>query len=212
MPKGNCVFLILLPLLNFTPYSSAQIHHHPATTDSTALKAESAEVVFLRGKQLWEEGFLERAKDEWEKVVENDSAYASSRYYIGQYYWGTKEYGKAEEYFLTALGVHQDAETLVSLARCQIRLGELEQAEENLEKALDFNRRSFTAKLGLAEVYLQRNELDKAEGLVREVLLLKKDEPHGYYLLGRLAEAGGDYDSAVNYYRTGINFAFQNDR
>jgi len=52
---------------------------------------------------------------------------------------------------------------------------------------------------GLAENYVKRGQIDKAESIYRKILSRTKDKARGYYLLGRLYDGQGNEKKAAQY-------------
>jgi Tfp pilus assembly protein PilF len=162
------------------------------------------------GKKLWDEGFQDRAREQWELSIENDSSFALPWISLTRFYLTLDDVSSAKSNVDNAMKIAISSEALILSARCNIILGNLENAEENLEAALDINRMSIEAKLGLAEVYLGYGEIDDARSLVNEVILLEKANPRAYYLLGRAAELQGDVAKANELFKKALDIIYKN--
>jgi Tfp pilus assembly protein PilF len=156
---------------------------------------------FQAGKKLWDDGFLERAKTEWEKALQADSSNTPANLYLARYYLRIGEPDVAEEYLRFVLEKEETPEALILMARSYLRQGDLDQSEEYANRALDANRRSPEAKLTLAEIYLEQNDLSESEAYIQEVMLITKHNPKAYYLMGRIAEVQGNPAEAIENYR-----------
>ncbi len=167
-------------------------------TDDTAARH------FQAGKKLWDDGFPERAREEWEKSLQADSTYTPGHFYLGKYYLRAGEPEPALKHLQFALQEEATPEALILAARACLLQGDLDQAENYADRALDANRRSPEAKLTLAEIYLEENDLAESEAFVQEVMLISKRNPKAYYLLGRIAEAKGDMEQALVNYRRAL--------
>jgi tetratricopeptide (TPR) repeat protein len=159
---------------------------------------------FHAGKQLWDEGLQERAREAWMSALKADSLCLEARLYLGRYYLRLGDIDSAQAHFQVANANKPSAESLRLLAQCRIQTGDLRKAEEYLEDALDLNRRSSDSKLALAEVYLLQGDLEESRSMVDEVMAMTKDNPRGYYLLGRIAETEGDLPAALEQYRRAL--------
>jgi tetratricopeptide (TPR) repeat protein len=176
------------------------------TETSTEGSFDSAAIRhFHAGKKLWDNGFLERAHNEWKESIKRDSIYTQPRIYLGKYYLQIDEIENAKAQFEIALDLEETSEILTLLSRSEILLGDLENAETHIEQALDLNRRSSEAKLTLAEIYILQGDSFEAESLIDEVKLLNSNHPRVYYLLGRISESAGDSQEAIRNYRRALD-------
>ncbi|HEX03655.1 MAG TPA: tetratricopeptide repeat protein, partial [Bacteroidetes bacterium] len=158
---------------------------------------------------LWDEGFQDRAREQWELSIEKDPSFALPWISLTRFYLALDDVSSAKSKVDNAMKIAISYEALILSARCNIILGNLENAEENLEAALDINRMSIEAKLGLAEVYLGYGEIADATSLVNEVLLMEKTNSRAYYLLGRAAELQGDIAKANELFKMALEIIFK---
>ncbi|GBE28995.1 tetratricopeptide repeat protein [bacterium BMS3Bbin04] len=161
------------------------------------------------GNKLWDEGFQDRAREQWELSIEKDPSFTLPWISLTRFYLALDDVSSAKSKVDNAMKIAISYEALILSARCNIILGNLENAEENLEAALDINRMSIEAKLGLAEVYLGYGEIADATSLVNEVLLMEKTNSRAYYLLGRAAELQGDIAKANELFKMALEIIFK---
>jgi tetratricopeptide (TPR) repeat protein len=90
-------------------------------------------------------------------------------------------------------------------ARVHLLLAELHRAREEFGLAeseylqvLKLDKTNTAAYVGLADVYFQNSDDEKAFRLVKEALNLEASSPEGNYLLGRILLRRGQYDEAVS--------------
>jgi len=156
------------------------------------------------GQRHWQDGFPERAKEVWDKVLEKEPDYPNAHLALTRYFLKMGDLPAAIEHVEKPIATNPSEEAWLLAARARLLSEDLKGAEEAAENALDLNRRSFDAKLTLAEVYLAENWLEEAEELVLEVRMMKKDSPRALYLSGRIAEARGDLQEAIKLYREAL--------
>lgn len=77
-----------------------------------------------------------------------------------------------------------------------LREGEVDQAETNLKRALEFDRRHALANLGMAAVYERREDYERAEDHYRTALRSDSRNPYVQTSLGALLCRRGAFDEA----------------
>jgi tetratricopeptide (TPR) repeat protein len=153
------------------------------------------------GQKHWHAGFVDRAREAWENALKLNPELMDARVYLARYFLKTGNADTAATILETPLANSPDCDTWLLDAEIKMTMGDLDAAEAAAESALDLNRRSFDAKLMLAEIYLERGWPEDAQDLVKEVRLLRKEDPRAAYLLGRAAEQQGNMELAIQFYR-----------
>jgi len=86
----------------------------------------------------------------------------------------------------------------------QLTAGDLPAALASFEAALELNPRGAAARTGKGIVLARRGELELAEKVLREALVLNPDPTRTHYELGRIYQQQGDYQRAIDEFKQGI--------
>ena len=146
----------------------SKIHH----LDNAQHHLQLADIYFQQGK-------LEKAQHEYEEAYKRDKEDPDIRAHLGQC---LLRQGKADEALELLQKVaaedpkHDYGFTLMALAETHMRLGSNDSAIQIWEMVLE-NHSYPRAKVQLAELYLQKNEVDKAEGILKETLADEQYSP-----------------------------------
>lgn len=84
----------------------------------------------------------------------------------------------------------------VELARVHLQLGRDDEARVAFERALDIDRESFTAALGLGALLLRMGDLDLASKWTIQALALAPHDPRSLFQLGLLRVRKGEFAAA----------------
>ncbi|MFN2409689.1 MAG: tetratricopeptide repeat protein [Halomonas sp.] len=94
-----------------------------------------------------------------------------------------------------------DVRFLLLLAQAEIRLDNLDAAQQQTDALLDRHTGSDALRVALAQLYLDEGHTDPAQRLLQP-LMGQDDTPNlAYYLLGVIAQSKDDTDNALLYYR-----------
>ncbi len=96
--------------------------------------------------------------------------------------------------------VSPSAESLTLEGRAHGVSGDHAEAENLFNKAIVLNPSYAPAHLNLAKIYLQRNDLSRAEQRLRETILFDERLFEAYFLLAPLVTARGEIESALQLY------------
>lgn len=152
-----------------------------------ALKAEprSVEANNMMGVLLQQEGSpsnVAKAEAYFKKAIATDPNYAQARNNYGVYLNGRKRYSEAVEQLQVAgaaLGYEGRGAALENLGRTYVQLGDTVNAEKVFKQALQANRDSAIARLELAEIFLQKNQIREASNLYSDYLNLLGSQKQG---------------------------------
>jgi Tfp pilus assembly protein PilF len=100
---------------------------------------------------------------------------ASENYFFnsGNSYFRKENYAEAAKLYALATKVDPTfAAGWDLLARAEFRMGDIKNSEQHWHRALQMKPDLIESKLGLSNIYLRRNELDKAERLLNQCALL----------------------------------------
>lgn len=140
-------------------------------TDSKSVEANN-----MMGVLLQQEGSasnLLKAETYFKRAVSLDPTDAQVRNNYGVYLSGRKRYPEAVTQFKVAgatLGYDGRAAALENLGRTYVQVNDSVNAEKTFKQALQANRESLIARLELAEIFLQKNQLRDASGIYNDYL------------------------------------------
>ncbi len=141
------------------------------STDSKSIEANN-----MMGVLLQQEGSASNmllAETYFKRAVAIDPTYAQARNNYGVYLNGRKRYNEAIVQLKVAgatLGYDGRGAALENLGRTYVQVNDLVNAEKTFRQALQANRDSLIAKLELAEIFLQKNQLRDASGIYNDYL------------------------------------------
>lgn len=191
-----------------------------------ALKTDpnSVDANNMMGVLLQQEGSpsnMAKAESYFKRAISIDPNYAQARNNYGVYLSGRKRYQEAIAQFSVAgaaLGYEGRAAALENLGRTYVQVNDPVNAEKTFKQALQANRDSAIAKLELADLFLQKNQVREASGLYNDYLRSigsQKQGARALWLGIRIARAerdtirmknfinqlGADYPSSTEYQR-----------
>ncbi len=140
-------------------------------TDSKSVEANN-----MMGVLLQQEGSasnLLKAETYFKRAVSLDPTDAQVRNNYGVYLSGRKRYPEAVTQFKVAaatLGYDGRAAALENLGRTYVQVNDTVNAEKTFKQALQANRDSLIARLELAEIFMQKNQLRDASGIYNDYL------------------------------------------
>jgi len=112
---------------------------------------------------------------------------------------------EAEGELLKALELDpQNIDARLDLADLCLRLDRIDEASRYIDEALAIDARRRRAKLLRGITLFRQNRLDEAEAILTEALVLNPDPARTHYYLGRINEARGDKDKAIEHYRQSL--------
>lgn len=192
--------------------------------EALATAPGSVEANNMMGVLLQQEGSpsnVAKAEAYFKRAISLDPQYAQARNNYGVYLSGRKRYPEALAQFReagAALGYEGRTAALENLGRTYLQVNDMQNAEQAFKQALQANRDSVIAKLELAEIFLQRNQIQEASALYNDYLRQIGSQQQGarsLWLGIRIARAerdtirmknfinqlGADYPSSAEYQR-----------
>jgi len=107
-------------------------------------------------------------------------------------------YSEAAKSLATAQQLHMDDPTLLyAMARVQMDAGQLEPAEQSMQKYLEQRPGDASAHYGLGRIYQLGMQFDKARAEFRESIRLQPVQSESWYQLGDIALKQQQYDEAL---------------
>jgi len=98
----------------------------------------------------------------------------------------------------------ESKEKYLELAFCQRKIGEHDKAIQSLDKAAKAGADALAVNCSKAAVYRIKGDLDSASKILKTCENYQKVSAVYHYTLGRHMQAQGDYDAAVENYKTAV--------
>ncbi|MFB6291565.1 MAG: tetratricopeptide repeat protein [Candidatus Bipolaricaulia bacterium] len=159
------------------------------------------------GDLLRKMGNYDGAIKQYKKALEIDSKVTRARLKLANTYMDNGNYELAEEEFNRVLDTH--SENFKALEG----LGDLFKERKQFKKAISYyrsaleQRPSVSARLDLAEVYLEKGDLEEAKSQFNEVIINHPYEARAYLGLGKVYEKENAKQKALTQYREGLSRA-----
>lgn len=115
--------------------------------------------------------------------------------------------GRNDEAIRKLIKAKECKEKFVYLAFALRRMGQFDEAIENLQKATDYEADTLSITLEKAATYRCASDFDAAARELKGCANFEKVSAGYHYQLGRLAEARGLYDEAMDNYKTALELA-----
>ncbi|MEW6380224.1 MAG: tetratricopeptide repeat protein [bacterium] len=159
-------------------------------SDQERMVLEKATLTALQGK-------LKTAKTICTTVLQGNQSNVDARFLLGKILLKLGEMEQAELHLNQVVVARPElGEAQVLLAQCQLSSRKDSLAEETLRKSLRFNPSDLTVRMELADVYLQRENPQKAIKVLDDGLALKPDEANLLGKRGAIKRAQKDYTGA----------------
>lgn len=106
-----------------------------------------------------------------------------------------------------------DFQGLMKLGMIQIRNNQKDKGMKNLEAAYEKNKGNVELKIKLAETYARGDDeqINKAEKMLQEALILNKGSGDAFAALGRIYERKEKVDDAINAYHRALQLPHSNN-
>lgn len=139
-------------------------------------KPKDVKSLYNRGRAYEELGNLEKAKNDFLKVLDIDGDNLNANLSMGQYWYGKKDYNKALAFLDKVIVVDGRVSMAYLLkGRCYHQRAEFKEAKENYDLAIEFDKKNGEAFLyrGALKVALNQmrgacNDLNRAKALGAE--------------------------------------------
>lgn len=167
--------------------------------------SEDAQSCYLAGRVALAVDDYDLAKENFQKVIEEDSGYQQAV----QIYEAYLERGMEADgtvYLEQALKTSpSDAKGRCEQGKIYYYMEDFDNAEKRLSEAVDGGNTE--AMIFLGEVYLSKNDLESARASYEDYIQEEEDAAQGYNGLALCDLAEGDYESALNNIQNGIQQA-----
>ena len=134
----------------------------------------------------------EKAKNEYEKILEIDPSNDMAHYNIGSVYYNLKDEMNAEKKWKKAIECEKEI----------VKAKEERASDEEQTFLLTVVKKpiSLRAHIALGSLYLEQDLVDKAIKEFKEACALDPNNPKPYYKLGEIYQGRGDKEKAIYYY------------
>jgi tetratricopeptide (TPR) repeat protein len=157
---------------------------------------------FLRGKY-----FYDLSIKFMESSLENNYKGIDTYRCLGLSYGGLGDAQKELEFFLKALEEEESGEALLSVGEAYMKKNNYEKAEEfllrSLNKTIDTNIIQ-KCRFKLGEIYMETNELIKAEEQYKDIIKLNKKSANAHFYLGEIYDKLNDKVKARSEWREAL--------
>ncbi len=134
------------------------------------------------------------------------SVSARNRYKVAKNMFSSGRYQEAEKELTESLkldGRYSDALFLMGLTKWQLK--EYDESVKYLEQVIRQEPKFFTARLYLATVCLEKNDLSRAEEQAKFYMTNATSDPNGYYAMGVISYKKGDLPKSLEFWDKAIS-------
>jgi len=142
------------------------------------------------------------ADEHYRKALRADPKLSSARNNYGVFLFKQGRIDDARHQFRLAVEdtlYSRRFDAFYNLAMCDLKLGEVDDAQENLERSLTLNRQYAPAMLELAGIYLEQGQAGTAQQLYDNFRTRSRQNAHSLWLGIRIAAANGNRDALASY-------------
>jgi len=139
-------------------------------------------------------------------VFAQQSVAAKNRYKVAKNMFSAARYADAEKELYESLkldGKYSDALFLMGLTKWQLK--QYDEAVKYLEQVIRQEPKYYTARLYLASVCLEKDEIARAEEQVKFYMSNQPSDPSGYYAMGVIHYKKGDLTKSVEMWDKAIS-------
>ena len=166
-----------------------------------AERPDDSRAHFVFGHLLARVGEFDRAERTFERVLEMDPDDEAATVLLARIHQQRGDLPAALAVLERALERRPEAETLgMTYARLLVDAGRFDEARAHFERLLDEDDDNEDVRYALALLLLQTQALDRAEEEFRLLTRSIERRDGAWYYLGRIAEARGDYEAALDAY------------
>lgn len=142
------------------------------------------------------------AEEHYRKALRADPTLSSARNNYGVFLFKQGRIEEARREFRVAVDdtlYTRRFDAFYNLAMCDLKLGKVADAQENLERSLALNRQYAPAMLELAGIYLDQGKADTAQQLYENFRTRSRQNAHSLWLGVRIAAANNNQDALASY-------------
>ena len=154
------------------------------------------------GIVLFSQGKVEDAETFFLKALQQDSSLIEANFNLGVLYQHAGSFEKALPYFKQAIiEGGNDAEIFERMADCCYALQNKTDAESFYDAALKMRPNSVNAAVKLAEIYLEKKQIEKALSVLQIGIVSHPDVPEFYVAVGNIYKQMGELERALAHFR-----------
>lgn len=155
-----------------------------------------------RAYQLLREDMTDQAREEFEKILQEDPQNNYALVGLGDLERQQKNYPRAIEYYTQCLEYHTDNNyALFGLAESYRAVRQYNRAVEVWERYLKHDQDNVTVLTRVADAYRKARNFERSREIYLRVLELEKDNDYALIGLGHLHYDFRDYESALYYWK-----------
>ena len=169
-----------------------------------------------RAKKTYDNGLINDAIIEYEKLTDTYSENAIVFYNLGRVYKINEEYDLAVHNYKKAgelnpfegkysIAITAIAQQMAKEGDTEYRRHEFETAIENYKQAIHFSPDYTTAYFKLARTYLKMKDYDNTRIILEQNLAVDAQQEQSEKMLGDVYRETGDYDKAIEHYNRAIS-------
>jgi tetratricopeptide (TPR) repeat protein len=162
------------------------------------------------------------AIDFYERVLKNSPESSISAYKIGNAYFLEGSLSRSRPYFNRILeNKHLEGQNKSIISLAYMRLGDIEQIEQNYLKAVNYyldsvktDEKNSIAKINVAKMYIYTLQFKKAEELLKQLLtteIVSKNRSDVYYLMASLRFKEGLKERSIDYLKQALKLDPMNE-
>jgi tetratricopeptide (TPR) repeat protein len=164
-----------------------------------AAEGESSIWYRSRGTEYFRKGIYDKAITEFENALKLRED-AQTHEDLAQALSGNKRFQEAAEHYRAALRTHPIPNNYFQLGLAFAKMAQYDQAEENLNKAIQLKPDFAEAYLNLAVVYAKSHRLQDAVDSLKQAIQYKPNYVEAHFYLGQAYLAAGDHNGANEEY------------
>ena len=148
--------------------------------------ATAAANFYTAGIMLYQKKDYDAAIIMFTQALHNDPSIQEAYLYLGQIYEDTNQLNRAIYYYTIAYSMKKENDVLLRIGYLYALLKDYSKAFEYMNTALNMNKENPDAYFFKGLVYLQKNNYNDAEDMLRKAINIKKAETYYFYLASAL--------------------------
>jgi tetratricopeptide (TPR) repeat protein len=148
--------------------------------------ATAAANFYTAGIMLYQKKDYDAAIIMFTQALYNDPSIQEAYLYLGQIYEDTNQLNRAIYYYTVAYSMKKENDVLLRIGYLYALLKDYSKAFEYMNTALNMNKENPDAYFFKGLVYLQKNNYNDAEDMLRKAINIKKAETYYFYLASAL--------------------------
>jgi len=156
------------------------------------------EIFYNAGRLYYELGEYETAIERIGVALELKRTNMKAYQVLAKTYLAQEKFNEALEECNAALGLKENSENFFLRGTINVKLGNMEFAEQDYEKSIRRDDENIDALIAVAEVRIELNKLEEALFRINQALKLDQNSRQAYYVRSKIYVKQLDYPSAIN--------------